>query len=173
MTAFISSTLALLAACAMVLWYAKRRPAGTSVTWGQAMLAAIFIFGVMFLAYGIVPHQFLNWADSELKWRGDATGIPLGPLSYVIPNDIDNHYISASKNVLWPKGITFFGRGRITLSKETIRDIVAATIYIVFLGGQIFLFKAWQDRGKKAEAKLKAAAAEITSTYGRPLVKRA
>jgi hypothetical protein len=172
MTAFISSSLILFALCGLVLWYAPRRPVGTSVSWGEAMLAAVFIFGVMFLAYGIVPHQFLNWADAELQWRPDAFGIPAGPLSYVLPNDVNNHWFSSATNTFWPKGVTFFGRGRVMLSKETIRDIVAATLYVVLLGGQIYLFKVWQARGKKAEAQAKAAI-DATSTYGRPLVKRA
>jgi hypothetical protein len=59
----------------------------------------------------------------------------------------------------------------VLINKETIRDIVAATIYIIFLGGQIVLWSQWQNRGKKAEAKLKAIPS--SSTYGRPLVKRA
>ncbi len=171
MTAFIASLLALLACCGLVAQYAKRRPVGTSVTWGEAMIAAVFLFGVMFLAYGIVPHQFLNWADSELQWRPDRNGIPAGPLSYLLPDDISNHWFSSAKNVFWPDGITFFGRGRVTIHKETVRDIIAANLYIVFLGGQIKMWSLWQNRGKVAEAKAKAAI-EATSTYGRPLVKK-
>jgi hypothetical protein len=172
MVAFISSFLALLACGGLVVAYAKRRPVGTSVTWGEAMIAAVFIFGVMFLAYGIVPHQFLNWADSELRWRPDKQGIPVGPLSHLFSDTAENHWYSHSKNVLWPNGITFFGRGKIIVTKETIRDIIAATLYIVFLGGQIKLWSIWQNRGKVAEAKAKAEI-DVTSTYGRPLIKRA
>jgi hypothetical protein len=169
MTAFLSSLVALLACCGLVLAYAKRRPVGTPTTWGEAMVSAVFIFAVMFLAYGIVPHQFLNWADSELKWRPDAFGIPLGWFGkdgFLGENGLGN-----SRNVLFGDGITFFGRGRVLISKETIRDILAAGLYIVFLGGQIYMWMAWQNRGKKAEAKLKAIAE--SSTYGRPLLKRA
>ncbi len=73
--------------------------------------------------------------------------------------------------MLFGDGITFFGRGRVLISKETIRDILAANIYIVFLGAQIKIWADWQNRGKKAEAKLKAI--PTSSTYGRPLVKKA
>ncbi len=169
MTAFLSSLIALLACCGLVLAYAKRRPVGTDITWGEAMVAALFIFAVMFLAYGIVPHQFLNWADSELKWRPDAFGIPVGWFGK--DGFLGAKGLGNSRNVLFGDGITFFGRGRVLINKETIRDIVAATLYIVFLGVHIFMFKEWQGRGKKAEAKLKAT--PTTSTYGRPLVKRA
>lgn len=169
MTAFLSSLIALFALCGLVPAFAKRRPVGTPVTWGEAIVAAVFIFGVMFLAYGIVPHQFLNWADSELKWRPDAFGIPVGWFGK--DGFLGSRGLGNSRNVLFGDGIKFFGRGRVLINKETIRDIVAATIYIIFLGGQISLWSQWQNRGKKAEAKLKAIPS--SSTYGRPLVKRA
>ena len=35
--------------------YAKRRPKGTPISWGEAMLAAVYVFGTMFLAFGVVP----------------------------------------------------------------------------------------------------------------------
>ena len=41
------------------------------LTWGEAMIAATYIFFVLFWLYGVVPHEFLNWADSELAWRPD------------------------------------------------------------------------------------------------------
>jgi hypothetical protein len=71
---------------------------------------------------------------------------------------------------MFPEGITFGGRGRIIVTKQAIRDIIAATLYIVFLGANMKLWKLWQVRGKKAAAK---AAIEPVSDYGRPLVKRA
>lgn len=170
MVAFIASTAALLACVGLVMFYAGRRPVGTPITWGQAMLAALFIFGTMFLAYGIVPHQFLTWADGNLKWRSDAIGIPMGPFGKH-PNS-PFKLLGNKANVLFGDGITFGGRGRVIITKETIRDIFAATIYIVFLGGQIFLYSFWQKRGTKASAKAKAELG-ATSTYGRPLVKKA
>jgi hypothetical protein len=168
MTAFVSSFLAMLAGVGLVLWYAKRRPVGTPTTWGEAMLGGMFIFSMFFLAYGIVPHQFLNWADSALKWRPDDVGIPVGPLGK--DGFLGSRGLGNSRNELFGDGITFFGRGRVLVTKETIRDIIAATLYIVFLGGQIWIWSQWQNRGKKAEAKLKAIPA--ASTYGRPLLKK-
>jgi hypothetical protein len=41
---------------------------------------------------------------------------------------------------------------------------------VVFLGGQIWIWAWWQNRGKRADA---VKAIEPTSTYGRPLMKRA
>ena len=169
MTAFYSSfvLLALMVAAAVV--YAKRRPAGTPLTWGEAMVGAVYAYAVMFVAYGVFPHQWLNWADSDLKWRRDATGIPLGIFQEVANKNWENHWYSYESNSLWPHGITFFGRGRVTLSKESIRDALAAGIYIVLLGGQIALWSWWNKRGKKAATK----AVEPSSAYGRPLVRKA
>ena len=41
------------------------------------------------------------------------------------------------------------GTGRILINYQAIRDIVAAVIYIVFLGGQMCLWSVWQKRGRK------------------------
>lgn len=167
MVEFITSIVVLVIGLGLALYVGSKRPIGTPFTWGEAAATSLFVFGMMFLAYGIVPHQFLTWADGRLAWRGDAFGIPLGPLGALF-KDTENHYISTKTNVLWPHGITFFGRGRILVNKQHIRDAIAAGIYIVFLGVQIGLWAAWQKRGKKAST-----AVEPSSAFGRPLVKRA
>ena len=46
----------------------KRRPKGTPLSWGEAMLASVYVFGTMFLAFGIVPHQWILHSDSDLLW---------------------------------------------------------------------------------------------------------
>ena len=107
---------------------------------------------------------------NTLNWRSDIKGIPIGPLGRLTPEKWDNHYFSHAKNVLFPDGITFGGRGKVTVTKQTVRDIIAATLYIIFLGVHGFLWAGWQRRGKKA-AELKAL--ETSSTYGRPLVRKA
>ena len=127
---FLATGLALLA-----LPYAKRRPAGKPTTWGEAMLGAVYVFALMFVAYGVVPNQWLLWADNELKWRADRVLLDTYP---------------------------------ITVSYLVLRDLIAVAIYAVFLGGQIALWAVWQGRGKQKQA------AELpTSTFGRPLVKKA
>jgi hypothetical protein len=169
--AFLGSLLALVVLVAAVFAYGSRRPVGTPVTWGEAIVGAAVVFWIFFLAYGIVPHSFLSWADGKtLNWRSDSRGIPLGPFGSLLPSKTNNSFLSAERNVMFPDGITFGGRGRVIVSKQSIRDIVAATIYIVFLGANMKLWKLWQNRGKKAAAK---AAIEPVSAYGRPLVKKA
>ena len=139
MVALVLSTILLLVGTAAVVAYARRRPPGQGLTWGEAMLAAVFVYLLMGLAYGIVPHQWLTFADNELGWRSDK--IVYGP-----------------GNVL--SNIPF------TITYQVIRDVIAAGIYIVFLGGQIALWALWQGRGKVKQRELP------TSSFGRPLVKR-
>jgi hypothetical protein len=162
--------LALLVAVGAVWAYGKKRPLGTPLTWGEAMVAGLGLFTIFVLAYGVVPDTWLKWANGNtLNWRSDIKGIPVGPLGKLTPTKWESHWFSHKKNVLWPNGITFGGRGRVTVTKQTLRDIIAATIYIIFLGIHGFLWAGWQRRGKKA-GDLKAI--ETSSTYGRPLVKK-
>jgi hypothetical protein len=151
MVAFVASLIAFLGGTALVMLYGKRRPPGTPLTWGEAMIGAVVVFWLMMLGYAIVPNQWLTWADNELGWRKDAFGIP-NPFGKSFFED----------------GITFFGRGRVLVTKEAIRDIIAIVIYGVVLGMNIFLWAQWQKRGQKKEQP-----ALETSQYGRPLVRKA
>ncbi len=172
MVAFYGSLLGLFVFVSAIVAYGKRRPLGTSITWGEAIVAGLVLFAVMFLAYGLVPDTFLKWADGKaLNWRSDAIGIPAGKLHDLLAKDADNFWYNHEHNVLFPRGISGpGGAGRIMLSKQTIRDILAANIYIVFLGIHMKLWAAWQRRGKKAAELAKL---EPTSSFGRPLVKKA
>jgi hypothetical protein len=70
--AFVVSTLALILGVGIVIVFMRRRPVGAPLTWGEAYVAATFVFLLMFHAYGVWPHQWLNWADNELRWRKDS-----------------------------------------------------------------------------------------------------
>jgi hypothetical protein len=167
--AFYGSFLALIVSVGLVMAYGKTRPVGTPVTWGEAMIGSIVLFAIMVLAYGIVPDVFIKWADKDLQWRSDAVGIPAGKLHDLLPTRLANHYYNHQRNVLFPDGITFMGRGRIKISKEQIRDVIAATLYIVFLGAHMKVWVLWQNRNKKAAELAKI---EPASSFGRPLVKK-
>jgi hypothetical protein len=56
------------------------------------------------------------------------------------------------------------------ISAQIFRDIIATLIYVVFLGGQIWIWGWWQNRGERAKAQK---AIEPVTSYGRPLMKRA
>jgi hypothetical protein len=139
---FLSTGLALLA-----IPYAKRRPVGTPLSWGEAMLAATFAFGVMFVAFGVVPHQWIDYADKELGWS--RSKVLYGPFG-----------------ILKPKALG--GSFPLTISYEAIRDSVVILIHVWYFGLIIFLWGHWQKRGQA-----KPGTEVETSTYGRPLVKKA
>ena len=157
MVALIASSIILGLCTGVVIFVAKRRPPGTPLTWGEAFVAATFVFGVLFLAYGIVPHQFIVAADAEWGWRSDNFGVPIGPLGDILP----------IKNPLFEDGITFFGRGRVLISAQTLRDIIVSGMYVAFLVAHMSMWAWWQKRGKRA-----AETPELTSAYGRPLVRK-
>ena len=142
--AFLFSFIVTVVMTLAVIPLAKRRPIGTPLSWGEAMVASVYAFFVMFLAYGVVPHQWLAHADGELNWRADrlVIGPKIGHLHLLQYPPFD-------------------------ITREVFRDIIAAGIYIVFFGLQIFVWVWWQKRGTK-----KTSAKELTSAYGRPLVKR-
>jgi hypothetical protein len=126
--------------------YGKRRPVGAPLSWGEAMLGATLAFALMFWAYGVVPHQWLSYADNELTWRSDK--ILVGPELPFTGNEGMFEYF-----------LPF------TLSFETISHIVAVLIYGIFLGMHVAAWAIWQDRGKEKPL-------ELDSAYGRPLVKQ-
>lgn len=134
-----------------ILEYAKRRPIDRPVTWGESMVGATVAFFLMFWVYGVVPHQWLVYADSELNWRSDRIIVGWG-----LPDR-------------WPGG---GGQGILEwalpfeLTYRVARDIIATVIYGVLLVGQIALHVVWQNRGKVAEE-----APVPTSRYGRPIVR--
>lgn len=133
------------------LFSARRRPVGTPLTWGEAFLAATFVFGLMMLAYGIVPHQWLDFADNELLWRPDK--ILLG--------------ISSAGVKMGDAAKAMGGSGRILVSYQALRDIVVTILYVGFMAGQMVLWAAWQKRGRPK------AAVEPTSRFGRPVIRKA
>src|SRR5574338_8980 len=69
---FTGSLLLAIAMTAGIVWYARRRPVGEPLSWGQAMAAAVYITFLMFWFFGVVPHQWLTYAQGEMKMRTDA-----------------------------------------------------------------------------------------------------
>ena len=144
--AFLFSLFLTTALSLVAIPYAKRRPAGKPTSWGEAMLAATYVFGVMFIAFGVVPHQWIDHADKDLGWN--RTKLLYGPFDIFKPQ---------SQGGWFP----------ITLQYEILRDTVVVLIHVYFFALTIYLWKVWQSRGQKKSTEL------ATSTYGRPLVKKA
>jgi hypothetical protein len=158
--AFVFSLLISLAMVGVIVRVARNRPVGTPLTWGEAFGAAIYAFFLQFMVYGVVPHQFLAWADNELGWRSDKIGIPLGPFGALLDGRL-----GVRDGVLFPQGVPL-PNGHFIITAQVLRDIIAAGIYIVFLLVQIKMWLWWQKRDQK-----KAGVPELTSAYGRPLVR--
>lgn len=156
MTAFAASIVVLALMVGVVIAVGRRRPPGTPLTWGEALVAGVFVFGLLLVVYGVVPNSWLQFADKDLKWRSDKFGIPTGPLPF-------------KHHVLFAKGISFQHRGKITISAQAVRDLVATILYVIGGLGQYYMWKWWQNRGKAAPA----APALPTSAYGRPMLKEA
>ena len=88
MVALAVSVALLVGGIALCLAIGRRRPPGAPFTWGEAFVTSTFVFGLMLLAYGVVPNEWLKFADDDLLWRSDKI---LGK-------------------------VAFFGRGQVTIS---------------------------------------------------------
>lgn len=155
MVAFMLSVLISLVGAVIFYWYRGltigsrvvfrcRRPVGTPLTWGEAMLSSTLVFALLFWVYGVVPHQWLTWADGELSWRPDR--IVFGPGDILKPQAFDG----------WlPFTITYL----------TIRDLIAVAIYGVLLVINVLMWSQWQKRDQKPSVEVER------STFGRPLVR--
>ena len=148
--ALIATNLMLFIGVAIALWIGKRRPLGTPVTWGEAFVAGTFVFAMMMLAYGVIPHQWLEYSEKDLLWRKDKLALGFSP-----PFEFKFGHLSD----------TVAGDGRILVSFQAVSDMIAAGFYIVFLGGQIALWSVWQKRGRKQPE------LDVSSAFGRPVVK--
>ena len=99
----------------------------------------------MFLAFGIVPHQWIDHADKNLGWSKD--NIIYGPGGILKPQSAG-------------------GWNPITLQYEAVRDIVVVLIHVIWFGLLIWLWMWWQKRGETTSTEIE------TSSYGRPLVRK-
>jgi hypothetical protein len=153
LVAFVSAMLVVVLGVGVCLFVGSRRPIGTPLTWGEAMVAGTFVFALMLVAYGVAPHQWLAFADNKLLWRADKLLVGV-----------------SSAGVVWgQKAKNLGGSGRIIVNYQAIRDIIASVIYILFLGGQVYLWSVWQKRGRTKPGDVEAA----TSRFNRPLLRKA
>ncbi len=153
MVALVTAMLIAALLLALLIPFSKRRPPGTPLTWGEAMVAAVYSFFLMFWVYAMIPHLWLTWTSNELGWRPDK--LLVGPTFGIF----DKGIFATQKAGGWFP---------LALNYQTIRDIVAVMIYVVALGAQIAIFAWWQNRAKKA-AEMPAI---TTSDFGRPLVRK-
>ena len=130
----------------VVIPFGKRRPVGTGTTWGEAMIGAVYTFFVLFLAFGVVPHQWIDHADKNLGWRKDK--VIFGPFDILKPQSLG-------------------GQFPFDVSYEAIRDIVVVVIHVFYFVVMGLIFAWWQKRGAVKTKEVE------TSSYGRPLMRKA
>lgn len=109
-----------------------RRPPEPKGSWGEAMAGAVYVFLTMFWIFGVVPHQFILWADSDLGWRADKFLVGPGEVLADLPFD---------------------------LPYSALRDVVVVLIYVVYVTAWVKAWAAWQSRGK-AEPVVEAATSD-------------
>jgi hypothetical protein len=144
--AFLASFIGTILLCLAIIPYGKRRPVGAPFSWGEAMLGSTYIFLVLFFAFGVVPHQWIDHADKDLGWSRDK--LLFGPGGILKPESAG-------------------GWNPITLQYQAVRDTIVVLLHVVFFVLLGWLAIWWQKRGEEKPKELP------TSTYGRPLVKKA
>ena len=147
MVAFVTAVLIGVVLTLLVIPVSKRRPPGTPLTWGEAMVAAVYAFFLMFWTYAMIPHLWLTWTSNELGWT--PTKAWLGPAKVLQPQKAGGWF-------------------PLTLNYQVLRDILVVGIYVLALGFQMWIFAWWQNRAKRAAE----VPAITTSDYGRPLVRK-
>jgi hypothetical protein len=143
--AFLFSFIITTALALVIIPVGKRRRSDRKATWGEAMFGSAYAFFVLFLAFGVVPHQWIDHADKDLGWRKDK--IIFGPFDLLKPQELGGPFA-------------------FTMSYEAVRDIIVIVIHAFYIGLMIYLFVWWQKRGEQKPKALP------TSTYGRPLVRK-
>lgn len=132
-----------------VLLVASRppKPAGYKATWAECYLGAVGTFAVMALAYGVVPHEWMTFANGYLRW-GDTS-------KFVWQSSQDMLFFPWH----WPFNLDY----------PAVRDIVVSGLYGVLLGANIALFAQWQKRNQVVEAPPADTTPTKRSRFGRPL----
>ena len=78
---FISLLLCVLSGV-IFMWLVRRPKSELPPTWAQSMLGATAVFALFLLIYGVVPHEWLTWADSSLKLREDRILFDTGAVEF-------------------------------------------------------------------------------------------
>ncbi len=121
MVAFVGSFLVIFLLIGAVVWYGNKRPAPSPVTWGEAMVGAVFVFFGLFWAFGVVPQAWILWSANELKWRPD-------------------HYLTGPGGTLL--------KGPISFSMAGLGDIITLLIYGFMLNAYAVLVVFWNKRAQ-------------------------
>jgi hypothetical protein len=131
-----ATTLALVGAT--FLWVLNQK-----MTWARATVAALISWLALVFFFGMVPSEWLNFAQTDLDWSSQRVAVSIPPI-LVLGNTVE-------------------------LSWAMVKDSISMGYHIVMLVVSAVL--ALQIQKIKAGRPASAAPVEKTSPYGRPLVK--
>lgn len=131
------------------------------LTWVSAMVGALAVGGLSLLVFGSVPHEMINFFDSELSW-----------------NRRDLIFIGEGGNLLDVSALPF------NISLQALRDVIVAGLYTNSFAAALAFWLMWQRRfalADEAAAKKAAKGEDVerelvpggTSAFGRPVSKEA
>jgi hypothetical protein len=146
----VDLVLLILTAHAMLMVLSRKpRDPGQETTWVEAFGGALGVFAIMALAYAVVPHEWLTYANSYLPWGNSS--------SFIFRSNEQMLWILPWH---WPFDFNY----------PALRDIVVTGIYIIFLGLNLKLWVMWQKRHEvKAAPEPAEGAPARRSRFGRPL----
>ena len=128
----------------IIIMVLMRRPKSERpATWAQCMAGAVGTFAMFALAYAIVPHEWITFADKYLQW---------GTTKFLV---------RSGQEVL-------FLKFPFDINMKAISDIITVGIYGAVLTLNAVLFVLWQKRGDTKE-EAAADAPPKKSRFGRPL----
>jgi len=126
----------------------KPQPADHQASWSACFAGALASFALMALAYGVVPHEWMTFANGYLRW-GDTS-------KFVFRSHQDMLIFPWS----WPFNMDY----------PALRDIVVSGIYVVLLSVNVMLFVKWQARNTVPDATPAPDTAPAKrSRFGRPI----
>ena len=131
-----ATTLALIGAS--FLWVLNQK-----MTWARATIAAFIAWVALVFYLGMVPSEWLNFAQTDLDWSSQRVALVIPPL-LVLGNTVE-------------------------ISYAALKDAISGGYHIVIIGGAVVL--ALQIQKMKEGRPSGAEPAEKKSPYGRPLVK--
>lgn len=123
---------------ALFVWVLNQK-----MTWARALFAAFVAWIELVIIFGMVPSEWLNYAQTDLDWSSQRVAVTIPPF-LILGNDV-------------------------TLSWAAIKDSISMGYHIVMLGAAaVFVLQLQKmKQGRPASAER----AQPRSPYGRPLVR--
>ncbi len=128
----------MMVAGAAMIWLLNKR-----ITWSRAAFAAVLTWMEFVILWGIVPSEWLNFAQTDLDWSPTKSLFTL-PTWLVLGNEVG-------------------------VSLAVVKDLISAGWYMVTLGAAIVF--AYRIQGIHTDRPKEPRPEELVSPYGRPLVR--